>query len=681
MGRRTRWSKSEDLPVTALPVWSFGTKLDGRLDRILSIPPFHACSVEHLIRDQISTGMRHLVWLCMFISAGVQAQLDSLWLIHLPAAEIQDDRLQRFAQGHHLLDIDTTDRALQGCPTVAELITYGAGLFIRDYGPAGLSLPSLRGTGPQHTAVLWHGVPLNSPMNGVIDLSLLPSWLFNDVSVQLGGSSALWGSGAIGGAIHLGQTIRWQQPAAARLLLQQGSFGQQNVAASWQQSGKRWYSHSHFQHRGALNNYPVLHEDGTMWYRQPHAGIRQTDVAQENAFRLSKKDVVILRLWWQEADRSLPPSTGGTWNGARQFDSNLRTLATWQHQAAAYRWEWRLAAMQEAFRYDDSLPMPAARSGATTWITEGTITGTWGSDWSWQAGINGQRAVAYADGFDSDVSLAQGAGYLHLLYANHRWEAGAQLRQGAAEGYRIPPVGSLWVKRRVNHSWLLQAQISRDFRLPTLNDRFWIPGGNPLLQPERSVGQEVGAQWKQTYLKSQISWEGAAFHRNVSEWILWTPAQGIWQARNVLQVRTYGLETSLSLTHRWKKITLDASTHYQWTNAIDIDKGLQLIYTPHHQGMALVRATAGNWSIQYIHRFTGQRYISSDHSQELPAFSVAQGSIHYTITIGRHQLLAQGWVDNLWHTQYDIIPGRRMPGRSVNLSLQLLLHPIKHNPS
>ncbi len=62
---------------------------------------------------------------------------------------------------------------------------------------------SMRGTSPQHTAVLWNGINITSFSLGQADFSILPAAAFDNVSVHEGAGSARFGSGAFGGTVLL----------------------------------------------------------------------------------------------------------------------------------------------------------------------------------------------------------------------------------------------------------------------------------------------------------------------------------------------------------------------------------------------------------------------------------------------------------------------------------------------
>ncbi|MCF6359100.1 MAG: Plug domain-containing protein, partial [Draconibacterium sp.] len=68
----------------------------------------------------------------------------------------------------------------------------------------GLSTIRFRGTSPDHTSINFGGINVNSLTLGHSNLSNIPSFLFDEISLQYGSSSAVNGSGSIGGANYLG---------------------------------------------------------------------------------------------------------------------------------------------------------------------------------------------------------------------------------------------------------------------------------------------------------------------------------------------------------------------------------------------------------------------------------------------------------------------------------------------
>ena len=108
---------------------------------------------------------------------------------------------------------------------LGELLGTASGMFVKSYGP-GLSVTTaMRGGNASQTAVLWNGLSIQNPMLAQSDLSNLPVLFFEQAEVEYGGSSAMWGSGAIGGSVRIGSLPPVNKGLRIKLMCSAGSFG------------------------------------------------------------------------------------------------------------------------------------------------------------------------------------------------------------------------------------------------------------------------------------------------------------------------------------------------------------------------------------------------------------------------------------------------------------------------
>ena len=145
---------------------------------------------------------------------------------YLDTVQIAGSRLHLLTPGHKRISIDSLTLQEAKGQNLADLLSRQSDVFIKSYGLGSLATTSLRGGGASHTAVIWNGFSLQSPMNGQLDLSLLPVFFFDEVEVQYGGSAALYGSGAVGGAIHLDNQIDFEKGLRIGGHGKLGSFGE-----------------------------------------------------------------------------------------------------------------------------------------------------------------------------------------------------------------------------------------------------------------------------------------------------------------------------------------------------------------------------------------------------------------------------------------------------------------------
>ena len=73
--------------------------------------------------------------------------------------------------------------------SMADVLAFNSSIFVKSYGRATLSTVAFRGTSPSHTQVTWNGMKINSPMLGMTDFSMIPSYFIDDASLLHGTSS------------------------------------------------------------------------------------------------------------------------------------------------------------------------------------------------------------------------------------------------------------------------------------------------------------------------------------------------------------------------------------------------------------------------------------------------------------------------------------------------------------
>ena len=82
--------------------------------------------------------------------------------------------------------LDTTILHENIALSMADILTFNTSIFVKQYGRATLSTVAFRGTSPSHTQVTWNGMRINSPMLGMTDFSMIPSYFIDDASLLHG---------------------------------------------------------------------------------------------------------------------------------------------------------------------------------------------------------------------------------------------------------------------------------------------------------------------------------------------------------------------------------------------------------------------------------------------------------------------------------------------------------------
>ena len=148
----------------------------------------------------------------------------------LPLINVEDSKLYTHSIATNIDSINVS--SYTESQTLSDLIERNSAIYIKKYGT--LSTPTFRGTSSSHTLVLWNGVPVNSIANGLIDAFNVPvSSLFSTKLVH-GGDGSVFGSGAIGGSIHLENNYEFKENDNLNIIIEQGSYGLNSNSISFE---------------------------------------------------------------------------------------------------------------------------------------------------------------------------------------------------------------------------------------------------------------------------------------------------------------------------------------------------------------------------------------------------------------------------------------------------------------
>ena len=129
--------------------------------------------------------------------------------------------------------------------------------------------------------------------------------------------------------------------------------------------------------------------------------------------------------------------------------------------------------------------------------------------------------------------------------------------------------------------------------MPTLNERYWIPQGNPQILHEIGVHIESGIVYNWQPFEGFTSEVNVHGYRNqVKNWIIWNPDRN-FRAENIQKVLVTGLELELNMLYKSTERSFGICYSYSYTKSryLHINSpfnqdiiGKQLIYVPLHQG-------------------------------------------------------------------------------------------------
>lgn len=163
--------------------------------------------------------------MCFFTVLFSYAQRDSV--VVLDEVVLTDAKLSQFSVGNKKQVLK--DSVLSKSQSFTDLLRYNSTIYFKENGYGMVSSPSFRGTNAQQTAVIWNGININSQLNGQTDFNTVVTSNYNNVTIKSGGGSVQYGSGAIGGSIHLNSTFNFKEHLDNEVRIGYGSFNTQST--------------------------------------------------------------------------------------------------------------------------------------------------------------------------------------------------------------------------------------------------------------------------------------------------------------------------------------------------------------------------------------------------------------------------------------------------------------------
>ena len=562
--------------------------------------------------------------------------------------------------------------------SLSERLLWENPLALRANAPGTLTTVSARGAGPNRTPVLWNGLNLQSPQNGVVDVSLVPLWPGDHLSLTPGGQSTAAGSGAMGGVLKLTSNADVRPGFSANLGIGAGSFARWEAQGkvAWRKNGFHSAIQGYFQEAENDFRYVNTTRIGQPEQKQANNGQRRIDLQQFNGWAYKPHHEINTAVWYQHARREIPPSMTSVAEDTWQEDQSLRAVLSWKQ---GNHWQHRAAWSDERLRF--------FLKGDTD--TSQARTAMWWSQYQTAANKPFQLLVeaqvmpqwGQADGYaDSSKWYAQKRASLASSGVYH-WKTGrvtVGLRQEWTDFADVPLLWSMGAVQQLGAQFELHAHASRNYNLPTFNDRFWKAFGNAELKPEDGYSAELGLQWSRVVRTTNVKAELSGFHLLLDDWILWQPGpDGIFRPGNLRQVWSRGLETAFSCQQRFERLRVAARVHYQYASTThtavysgsEIVLNKQLIYTPNHLAGLTFRVETRSWAFAYLHQLSGARYTASDESAQLDSYHTGQLLAQYRFQVHAFRISLDGRVENCWDAPYQVIAYRPMPGRSFRIGL------------
>lgn len=571
--------------------------------------------------------------------------------------------------------------------TLADGLAGEASLYLKTYGNGQLTTIALRGTTASQTAVLWNGININSPTLGQTDFSLIPLFLFDEATLHYGTASSLYGSDAIGGSVMMGQAAPgFGKTFHAGLYQQVGSFGRSATGIKASYGNEQWHFRTKVYRAYIRNDFPFHARAVGYRKRQRHASVTNNGFDQQVHFRLSAKQTLSAEFMYTDNFRENQPAVTNDLANETTQDRNLRAALNYNNDA-----EWAVIHATAAYlsgdqEYTDDKPSTVRTNQLTMQVNADKPLGTRSN---LRFGVNYNYYSATSVNFNhlGDSRYDAFASYRYAIAAP--WIINVNIRQSFYDQHYAPlspSVGTEVHLRKLEKSQLtVRALTSRGFRVPTLNDRYYIPGGSRLIKPEKAIHAEGGVMWSERFSNAIVKIDATYYQSWIDQMIVWMPAIdddpwpiGTWTPSNLQKVNIRGVELALRAENVSPRIKIIGGASYNFTQSLS-KKGVsadqnnhQLPYVPLHSANAFASiSNRSNWKLDVRYLYTGLRYSNLDNRDDpsLKAYGLIDFSIGKKQTFGKWSAEAKAEARNLADVYYENLKNHAMPGRNYAISL------------
>ncbi len=528
-------------------------------------------------------------------------------------------------------------------------------VFVKNYGPSSIATLSYLGSNASQVSILWNGIPINNPMLGLNDVSLVNTFFFNNFKFNQADVHSI--------AAGLELSNEKEDFQFLQVFNSVGSFRSRKHGVKAKLSNKFVQSRIGIYRENSLNDFS---------YRSSSQGKRKTENAakKQNAIHIqsllkwSNRINSYIEYWWQDTYREIPKTTVQTISEANQKDESHRLFISTKLDYKMWKWKVSSGFIRERVLYKDPIIDLTSDGVFKSWLIKKEVERILENGllkWSTSYTLTEGQINAYGNDRKIYPLNSQLMGFWNIGNLSVNPQIG--MKSNTWEQIR-------WVGgSKATYSFgmmTLQAHLLRKVRFPSMNDLYWIPGGNPKLNEEKGWSQGL----KITTTQSNYSVNLDFFHRYIKDWILWArlPDQVFFSASNVAVVQSYGMLVGGSYKHCFNDISMELVGKYvitQSRNRVEvalpkIEKGEQLLYTPQFKSDNNLTIDWNAFSFRCDHS-----YVSSSEGilYKLDGYHLFDISLAWKRKWKDFAPTFRLDLNNLLHTNYQIIENRPMPGR------------------
>jgi vitamin B12 transporter len=397
--------------------------------------------------------------------------LDEQNVVHIRGYRYED-----FSAGSKSITIDSA-YLKQNPGSLADVLSNQSSAYIKSYGVSSLASISIRGGSASQTQTTMNGMIMNSPTTGQVDYSAIPSFVFTNLRLQYGSQVSLMGSGAIGGSIHLSNETDFVKRKQFSISYQQASFGSMLPIISTRIGDSLQQLYAVVYYKQAANN--IFYFNQGEKKQLDHAEQKQAGIYVDYSRRI-KNHTLKYWVWYQQLDKQIPGTIAVPFSDAQQYDRNWKQGLQWMYSK-------RRTVIQSRVGYQlDKMNYQSDTSDIHSIISSQLVQAE--LEYRFQLTSN----ITFLAGTQSIFQQASSANFAEPTVHQNKigFFLSANLKLLKKKLIIVPSIRKEWV-----NSWIpftpsigmnyhihpiikLHGLVSYNYRVPSLNDLYWNPGGN-----------------------------------------------------------------------------------------------------------------------------------------------------------------------------------------------------------
>lgn len=578
---------------------------------------------------------------------------------------VQDQQLRNAEKTQTVLTLKAEDLQ-KNSTNISEVLRFQSPVYIKENGRGMVSSPSFRGTTAQQTAFVWNGININSLFLAQGDLNNISLLSSDQIKIKSGGGSVIYGSGAIGGTIHLDNSLSFNKGFTGNLFTEYGSFKTSNSKIKAGFSTDQFSINATGSFSTSENDYEVPEKN----YKNLSGQYQNKSFVLNSGYKIDDSNTIS---WISEIFNAAQnyPIFSATQTKTAYESNTFRSLLTWKYQKEKIENYVRAAYLEDEFGYFAKIGSPKTSGGISkTLLLKNDFNYKILDHLSFNF-INefqNQKAEGYNSGIkDPRRNIFSTAGLLRFQPTEKLYLEGG-IKKDFIENVDSPLLFSFGTTYKATSWFELKINGSKNFRNPSFNDLYWQPGGNVDLKSETSYQAEIANIFTLKTFKFSVT----PYFIAIDNLIRWIPTSaGYWAPENVGKVQSKGIESTLSFSKKLGFHDFKMNAGYTYTRSENRETHKQLIYVPLHKIFGILDYQYKLVGFYVQGMFNGLTYTTSDenYTEALKPYFVANAGVYLQYKIYRLTFK----VNNIGDQIYETTSYYPMPKRNYLLSLNINL--------